>query len=187
MPVDLSLVVDALSFAAEKHRRQRRKDAQQSPYINHPIEVVRLLWTQGGIDDPVTLSAALLHDTLEDTDATADEILKRFGQEVLSVILEVTDDKALPKAERKQNQILTAAHLSQRARQIKLADKINNVRDVAHLPPHSWPIERRTAYLDWACAVVNQLRGGNDRLEKYFDETLAAARAKILADSSNAT
>jgi len=183
MPFDVNLFIRALAFAAERHRLQRRKDAQQSPYLNHLIDVARLLCEVGGIHDPVTLAAGLLHDILEDTQTSPDEIRSQFGNEVLAVIEEVSDDKTLPKAERKQLQILHAPGLSQRAKLVKLADKISNVYDVAHLPPHSWPVERRQGYLDWAQAVAEGLRGTNGPLEACFDKTIQIARARISIDS----
>lgn len=186
MPLDLNLFIRALAFAAERHSQQRRKDAQQSPYLNHLIEVARLLFEVGGIQDPVTLAAGLLHDILEDTQTSADEIRVHFGEDVLTVIREVSDDKTLPKADRKQLQILHAPGLSQKAKLVKLADKISNVYDVAHLPPHSWPVERRKGYLDWAQAVVEGLRGTNEPLEACFDETLIVARARIAIDAPGA-
>ena len=126
----LGSILAAVHFAADKHRDQRRKDAEASPYINHPIEVAELLERVGGITDIVTLQGALLHDTIEDTNTTPEELEKAFGKEVRSVVEEVTDDKRLPKEDRKRLQIEHAPHVSLRAKQIKLADKIANVRSV---------------------------------------------------------
>jgi guanosine-3',5'-bis(diphosphate) 3'-pyrophosphohydrolase len=176
---DFTLFLKALSFSADKHRHQRRKDEKASPYINHPIEVANILWTVGNVSDIAAILAAILHDTIEDTDTTPGEIRDNFGDEVLRLVLEVSDDKNLPKIERKQNQITHSPHLSQRAKELKLADKICNVHDMAFAPPDSWPMERRIAYLQWAEAVINGLRGANEPLEKYFDETLTAARKKL--------
>jgi GTP diphosphokinase / guanosine-3',5'-bis(diphosphate) 3'-diphosphatase len=163
-------LVDAIAFAAEKHRRQRRKDAEASPYINHPIALARVLAVEAGLTDPVLLSAAVLHDTLEDTETTYEELAARFGAKVASVVREVTDDKTLDKAERKRLQIEHAAGISRRAKLVKLADKICNVRDVAASPPHGWPLERRREYFDWAKAVVERMRGTQRKLERLFDE-----------------
>jgi guanosine-3',5'-bis(diphosphate) 3'-pyrophosphohydrolase len=165
---DLALILHAAAFAAHKHRRQRRKDAETSPYINHPLGLANTL-AQAGINDPVALSAALLHDTIEDTDATAEELLQAFGPEIASVVLEVTDDKSLPKAERKRLQIERAAHLSTAAKLVKLADKISNLRDVSDSPPQDWSIERKREYFDWARQVVDGLRGTHSQLEELFD------------------
>lgn len=183
---DLSFFLKALNFSARKHRHQRRKDEAASPYINHPIEVANILWTVGDIHDLPTVIAAILHDTLEDTDTTPEELRAAFGEEILGLVLEVSDDKNLPKQERKQNQIAHSPHLSRRAQQIKLADKISNVHDIAFAPPDHWPLQRRIDYLTWAEAVIDGLRGANKELEKYFDETLALARKKLTEESGNA-
>jgi len=166
-------LVDAIAFAADKHRRQRRKDAEASPYINHPIALARVLTVEAGLTDPVLLAAAVLHDTLEDTETTYEELRERFGATVASVVLEVTDDKTLDKADRKRLQIEHAAGISRRAKLVKLADKICNVRDVASSPPSGWPLERRREYFDWARAVVERMRGTQRKLEKLFDEAYA--------------
>ena len=127
--------VRALAFASRKHSQQRRKDADASPYINHPIALVSILAVEAGINDCDTLGAALLHDTIEDTDTSVEELVEAFGGPVASLVQEVTDDKRLPKAERKLRQVEHAAHLSPKARPVKLADKIANLRDVADSPP----------------------------------------------------
>ena len=182
--IEMSLLLKALNFSAEKHCHQRRKDRKASPYINHPIEVANILWTIGDIFDISTIIAAILHDTIEDTDTTAEEIRDQFGDDVLGLVLEVSDDRRLPKQERKQKQVTHSPHLSCRAKQLKLADKICNVHDIAFAPPDAWPIERRWEYLQWAEAVINGLRGTHAQLEKYFDETLADARKKLTEEQS---
>jgi guanosine-3',5'-bis(diphosphate) 3'-pyrophosphohydrolase len=149
--------VRALAFASRKHSLQRRKDADASPYINHPIALVSILAVEAGITDHETLCAALLHDTIEDTDTSLDELTRAFGQPIASLVQEVTDDKQLPKAERKQRQVQHARHLTPKARLIKLADKIANLRDVAGSPPADWPLARRQEYFDWAKEVVDQI------------------------------
>src|SRR5437868_497704 len=140
---DMTLFLKALKFSARKHRNQRRKDKEGSPYINHPIYVADTLWTIGRVHDPITLAGAILHDTIEDTDATPEEIEELFGKEVLSLVLEVSDDKRLPKEVRKQLQIENASHKSTRAKLIKIADKICNVHDISNSPPSNWPMQRR--------------------------------------------
>ena len=140
-------LLEAIRFSAEKHRNQRRKDSEQSPYINHPIEVTQLLWEVGGVRDIDVLLAAVLHDTVEDTDTRPEEIRERFGVQVLSFVMEVTDDKSLPKAKRKRLQIENAAHKSYGAKLIKLADKSCNVRNLVTMPPKDWSLERRQEYL----------------------------------------
>ena len=174
---DFPLLIDAIAFAAEKHRNQRRKDAEASPYINHPIALARVLAVEGGVTDAVVLAAAVLHDTIEDTQTTAEELRERFGEEITSVAQEVTDDKALDRAERKRLQVEHASHLSSRAKLVKLADKICNVRDVASAPPAGWSLERRREYFDWAKQVVDGMRGIHPGLEAIFDQ---AYRAKPL-------
>jgi guanosine-3',5'-bis(diphosphate) 3'-pyrophosphohydrolase len=171
--MELALLFRALAFAAHKHRDQRRKDPDASPYINHPIALARLLSVEVGMGDAALLAAAVLHDTLEDTETTYEELKERFGARVASVVLEVTDDKTLPKKERKRLQIEHAAHISRRAKLVKLADKICNVRDVAANPPQSWPLRRRREYFDWAKRVVRRMRGTHARLERLFDEAYA--------------
>ena len=170
MPDPTGLLLKALAFAAHKHRDQRRKNEAASPYINHPIALANVLWQEGGVRDAAVLAAALLHDTIEDTDTQPEELRAEFGDEIAEVVLEVTDDKSLPKAERKRLQVEHAGHISQAAQLVKLADKICNVRDVASEPPQDWDLERRRAYFDWARAVVDGLRGVNPRLEAAFDE-----------------
>ncbi|HNY87639.1 MAG TPA: HD domain-containing protein [Candidatus Hydrogenedentes bacterium] len=168
-------ILTALHFAALKHRDQRRKDAGASPYINHPIEVAELLARVGGVNDPAVLIAALLHDTVEDTETTFDEVEALFGAEVRGMVAEVTDDNDLPKAERKRLQIVHAPHLSPGARQIKLADKISNVKALVHTPPAKWSTARRREYIAWCGEVVAGLRGCGPALEALFDAVHAEA------------
>jgi GTP diphosphokinase / guanosine-3',5'-bis(diphosphate) 3'-diphosphatase len=167
------LLIDALAFAAYKHRRQRRKDAEASPYINHPIALAHVLTAEAGITNAKILAAAILHDTIEDTETSYEELRERFGRTIAGVVREVTDDKTLSKADRKRLQIEHAEHLSRRARLVKLADKISNVRDIAANPPHDWPLQRRREYFDWAKAVVDRIRKTNRKLERAFDEAYA--------------
>ena len=176
---DLELIFAALHFAADKHRNQTRKGEEASPYINHPIEVAEVLVRVGGVIDPAILQAAILHDTIEDTLTSAEEIDVAFGPVVRRLVEEVSDDKSLPKAERKRLQIEHGPMLSPGARQIKIADKICNVRDVGSKPPKDWPFERRCEYLAWAEQVVNACRGANPRLEQRFDDVLAEGRTRL--------
>ena len=171
-------LLGALAFAAHKHRDQRRKGSMAPPYINHPIAVAQVLASEGGIDDPVVLMAAILHDTIEDTETTAEELRDAFGEAVTAIVLEVTDDKSLKKEERKALQIAHAAGRSQAARLVKLADKISNLRDIAHDPPGNWPLQRQQEYFDWAKAVVDQLRGTHAGLEAAFDVAHSSKPAK---------
>ena len=165
----VAAVVKAVAFAAEKHRHQRRKDADASPYINHPIALASVLAIEGGISDPTVLCAAVLHDTIEDTQTTAVELESMFGPVVAAIVLEVTDDKALEKHVRKQRQIEHAAHLSMHAKLVKLADKICNLRDILASPPANWSAERKRTYFDWAAQVVGGVRGVHPGLEAVFD------------------
>jgi len=169
-------ILKALHFAAQKHRDQRRKDIEASPYINHPIEVAELLTSIGMVTDPVILQAAILHDTIEDTQTTPKELEEVFGAEVSRVVQEVTDDKSLPKDERKRLQIKHAPRLSSRARQIKIADKISNIQAVTSAPPKDWSLERRREYLDWTEKVVAGCRGTNEALETFYDKALQEGR-----------
>ena len=173
MKADLSLLLRALAFAAHKHRDQRRKDVAASPYINHPIALADVLVNEGGIDEVEVLCAALLHDTIEDTDTTRDEVAGAFGERVAAIVAEVTDDKTLAKAERKEAQVEHAAHISREAKLVKLADKICNLRDVVAHPPAGWSLERRREYFDWAKRVVDRLRGAHPGLEAVFDRAHA--------------
>ncbi len=167
---DIGILLQTLVFAAHKHRDHRRKDPSHSPYVNHLIEVTDLLWRVGGVRDPVLLTAAVLHDAIEDTHTSADEIRRQFGQEVLDLVLEVTDDKSLPQDVRKRLQVEHAAAISLRAKQLKIADKISNVRDIMDTPPPDWPVERQKEYQEWARQVVDQVRGANPALEAEFDK-----------------
>ena len=176
---DTGFVLEAVRFAAEKHKNQRRKGAESPPYINHPVEVAEHLWRVGKVRKTTVITAALLHDTLEDTSTTPEEIRERFGEEVLGLVREVTDDKRLPKQERKRLQIDHAPGLSPGAKEIKLADKYCNVRDIAENPPVDWSPERKREYLHWAQRVANGLRGANPALEKALDELLVNAGKQV--------
>lgn len=165
----IAVVLKAAEFAAHKHRDQRRKDVDASPYINHPISLANVLRNEGGISDPVTLAAALLHDTLEDTETSYEELRGQFGEEIADVVVEVTDTKWLSKEASKRLQISKASHSSARARAVKIADKICNLRDILSSPPAGWPLARRQGYFDWAKQVVDGVRGDYPALEQRFD------------------
>ena len=184
-PIDTKVMsasfLKALTFAAEKHRNQRRKDTSQTPYINHPIQVANILLNEAQVTDEVVLMAALLHDTVEDTDTTFDELEQHFGKTVRDIVAEVTDDKSLPKAVRKQYQIDHAPHLSDRAKLVKLADKISNVRDTATSPPAGWPQTRIDEYLEWGKAVIAPMRGTHTQLEALFDQAYRAGKAAVVS------
>lgn len=163
----MGLFLKALEFSAEKHKLQRRKGYNQVPYINHPIKVCHLLYMSEEKDIDL-LIAALLHDTLEDTSATEEEIALLFGKPVLEIVLEVTDNMELPYAERKQKQIDKAPFLSDAAKKLKIADKICNIHDIVTYPL-SWANERKIAYLEWAKKVVERCKGANAFLDLKFD------------------
>lgn len=165
-------LLHAVHFSASKHRDQRRKDQPRSPYINHPIRVAEILWTVGAVRDEATLLAAILHDVIEDTQTTPAEIQTEFGEIVLRLVLEVTDDKDLPKQQRKRRQIEHAPHLSRPAQLIRLADKISNLHDLLYSPPQRWSLQRRQDYVRWTEKVVAGLRGASPAMEQNYDHLL---------------
>lgn len=178
--MDFRLVIKAAVFAAEKHKYQRRKGFNQVPYINHPLKVANLLM-ECGEDDHALLLGAILHDVIEDSDATAAEIAEKFGKEVSDLVLELTDDKELPYAVRKELQIKNSPGLSLKAKKLKIADKICNMQDIVNYPL-DWTSERRLSYLEWAEHVVNNCRGVSPVLENIFDETLREGLEKLQTD-----
>lgn len=169
MSNELKLVFKALHFSAHKHKNQRRKDADASPYINHPIAVANVLLNEADVTDLEVICAALLHDTIEDTETHRDELLREFGTAITGFVEEVSDDKSLDKDERKRRQITNAARASPQAKLVKLADKICNLRDILSSPPANWPLQRKQRYFDWANEVINNLRGVHAELESVFD------------------
>jgi guanosine-3',5'-bis(diphosphate) 3'-pyrophosphohydrolase len=164
------LILKAMAFAAWKHREQRRKGRGSVPYINHPIALAEVLWFEGRVRDPLVIAAAILHDTIEDTETTSDELRGKFGVAVAEVVVEVTDVIWLRNRARKKLQVAKAAKSSQRAKLVKLADKICNLRDIKANPPPDWSLERRREYFDWAKSVVDGLRGASAPLERRFDQ-----------------
>jgi (p)ppGpp synthase/HD superfamily hydrolase len=174
MGSDIMAVARALDFAARKHSNQRRKGEAGEPYVNHLAEVARLVAEATEGQDPVAVVAALLHDTIEDTGTSHAELEREFGAEVAAVVVEVTDDKSLPKTERKRLQEENAPHKSRRAKLVKIADKTSNLRSIAKSPPMEWDLKRQQDYFDWAARVVAGCRGTNATLEKWFDEAHAA-------------
>lgn len=168
----LRLFVKAVAFAADKHRNQRRKDADASPYINHPIALANVLANEGGVSDVMVLCAALLHDTIEDTETTPEELTAVFGPTVTATVLDVTDDKSLDKHVRKQRQIERAPHISKEAKLVKLADKICNLRDILASPPADWSHDRKKGYFDLAAKVIVGVRGVHPELEAIFNGLL---------------
>ncbi|XP_059610686.1 guanosine-3',5'-bis(diphosphate) 3'-pyrophosphohydrolase MESH1 [Phlebotomus argentipes] len=169
MEESLKMYTKCVNFAAVKHKDQRRKDKDGTPYINHPVGVAYILTDEAGIWDLPVLLAAILHDTVEDTETTFEEIEEHFGTQVRNVVAEVTDDKTLPKDVRKAKQIENAAKSSYEARLVKLADKLYNLRDLQRCLPVGWTDGRRKEYFRWAKAVVDNLRGTNAILEEALD------------------
>jgi (p)ppGpp synthase/HD superfamily hydrolase len=172
-------IMRALDFAARRHASQRRKGSLAEPYLNHLVEVACLLaeFTEGL--DPELICAGILHDIVEDTPTEFFELEDRFGAGVATLVRELTDDKRLPKALRKKMQVRSAPHKSPRARMIKIADKISNIRSVLDSPPAGWDLHRCRNYIDWASRVVEGCRGVNQRLERSFDEVRQKAHAKL--------
>ena len=170
MSTDIVLLAQAADYAARQHIAQRRKGERAEPYINHLTEVAALLAEATGGNDATLLAGGLLHDTLEDTDATYEDLEQRFGPEVAALVAEVTDDKSLPKEERKRLQITKTPAKSRRAKLLKLADKTSNLRGLVASPPMGWTEARLRDYVVWANDVVRSCRGLNPRLEAAFDE-----------------
>jgi|APDOM4702015248_1054824.scaffolds.fasta_scaffold16508_2 guanosine-3',5'-bis(diphosphate) 3'-pyrophosphohydrolase len=169
----VGLILKAAQFAAHKHRYQKRKDKNETPYINHPLEVARVLNEEGGVTDPGILAAALLHDTIEDTQTTYVELRGQFGKRIADIVAEVTDTKSLGKRTRKSLQVAKAGRASVAAQQVKIADKVSNLRDILASPPADWTLERKQQYFDWAKLVVDEVRDANPALTKRFDKLYA--------------
>lgn len=170
----------ALSFAASRHATQRRKGAGQAPYVNHLIDVAYILAREGAVTDEPILMAAVLHDTVEDTPTAFSELKELFGPVVTELVHELTDDKSLPFAVRKQHQIENAPTASTAAKHLKLADKTANLRDMVRCPPPDWTRERLAQYVVWSERVAAGLRGVNPGLERAFDAAASQARATYL-------
>lgn len=176
---DLGLLLAAAHFSADKHRDQRRKGSRNTPYINHPLEVAERLNRVGGIENATILAAAILHDTIEDTETTAAELAGLFGPAIAAIVEELSDDKDLHWRDRKRLEIEHAAKVSTAARLIKLSDKTSNVTDTVANPPGDWTLQRRRDYLEFAAKVAAGCRGLNAQLDAEFDSVLKAAQAKL--------
>jgi (p)ppGpp synthase/HD superfamily hydrolase len=176
---ELISVMRAADFAAKWHTHQRRKGAAQEPYVNHLLEVASLVTEATNGTEPNVTIAALLHDAIEDQNISADIIACEFSQDVANLVLEVTDDKSLPKSERKRKQVESAPKKSREAKLIKLADKTSNVRAVTTSPAPDWSIQRRREYIEWAKSVVAGVRGTSPWLEQQFDDATKSAEALI--------
>jgi (p)ppGpp synthase/HD superfamily hydrolase len=167
----IQLILSAALFAAQRHANQKRKGAAAEPYVNHLIEVAQLVSTATPEPDVHMVMAALLHDTIEDTGTTREELMEQFGGDVAALVVEMTDDKSLPKAERKRLQVEHAPNMSIRAQTIKLADKISNLRSILISPPADWDYERKRQYFDWGKRVVDALSQPNPILKAEFERT----------------
>ena len=174
---EMRRILKAALYAAKKHSGQKRKD-NVTPYINHPLEVAALLADVGGVTDEDVLVAALLHDVVEDTETEPEEIASIFGPAVRGYVAEVTDDKSLPKEERKRLQIERAPSLSKGAKQLRLADKISNIRDLTNNPPKDWSDDRKVEYFEWSYSVFEGLRGANKELEDLFSKSTKRGRRR---------
>lgn len=173
MSEDIVRLARAVDFAARKHVHQRRKGEAAEPYFNHLSEVARLLAEATDGNDPNLVIAGLLHDTIEDQEVTREELVAEFGEDVASLVVEVTDNKTLKPEERKRLQIVKAPYKSPRAKMLKIADKTANLRAILSSPPTKWSLQRKQDYFDWAKSVVDGCRGVNARLEAWFDEYFA--------------
>lgn len=185
------LLLKSIDFAAFRHRNQLRKGSGRIPYINHPIKVANHLALAGEDENTELLIAAILHDVIEDTvepgiqkEQLAAFIGEKFGKNVLSVVLEVTDDKSLKKEERKKLQVDLSSQRSVNAKKLIIADKTVNIQDISENPPEGWTDQRVTDYFDWAERVVTNVRGLNRILDEVFDKTLAEARQKYRSEQA---
>jgi guanosine-3',5'-bis(diphosphate) 3'-pyrophosphohydrolase len=176
---EFDLVEGAVLFAASKHAGQQRKGADASPFVVHPLGVALILCVEGGVLDSHVLAAAILHDTVENTDASFDELRNHFGEKVASIVAEVSDNKSLPREERRRLQIATASSKSREAKLVKLGDNIHNLRGLEHVPPTDWERARIDAYFAWAEQVVRGLRGTCQPLEERLDALFEAHQVEF--------
>lgn len=180
---DIVLIAKAHDFAARKHAAQRRKGADQEPYVNHPAEVAYLVAVATDGKDPAAVAAAQLHDVIEDQDVTREEIAREFSEEIADLVVEVTDDKALPKRERKRLKIERAPFMSRRGKILKLSDITANLRSLLRSPPIEWSIETKREYLGWANQMAIGLRGVSAWLDAQFDEAARKLDEALTAES----
>ena len=177
---DIGLILQAAHFSADKHRDQRRKGSRNTPYINHPLEVAERINRIGRIEDVTILVAAILHDTIEDTETTAEELAVLFGPAVAKLVSELTVDKEPYWTVRKRNEIDDAPKMSDGAKLIKISDKTSNLADTISNPPGEWTLQRRRDYLEFARLVVDGCRGVNAALDAEFDRVAEEARKRFL-------
>lgn len=159
----------ACYFAANAHKRQKRKDATGTPYINHPIDVANIL-ADAGITDPDILCAAVLHDTIEDTYVTYDLIKEQFGEKVANIVKECSDDKSYPKEIRKQMQLKHSTNASVEAKLVKAGDKLSNIGDLDSNPPANWTQDEIQGYITWCYAVCLEIKGHNQIVDQRLSD-----------------
>jgi len=175
-----AIVFEALDFAARRHRDQRRKGPGGAPYVNHLIEVVRLLSVVAGVEDPEVLAAGALHDVLEDTKTQPEELTEHFGSRVTNLVRSLTDDRTLSRETRRA---ITLKHLSiaeEIVRLIKLADLTSNVAEL----PSDWDHERRQTYLDWSARAAQLCFGQSEALDRLYQQRVLNARVATAATGS---
>jgi guanosine-3',5'-bis(diphosphate) 3'-pyrophosphohydrolase len=175
----LRLVCEAAELAARRHNGMARKGRGNEPYINHLAEVANLLCAATEGADAELVAAGWLHDSIEDTDTTREELAQRFSERVGSLVQECTDDMSLPKAERRRLQVVNAPHKSAGAMLIKIADKISNVGARIVADPSAEERDDLVDYTNWAEQVVAGCRGGNAFLDQTFDTTVKLARSSL--------
>jgi (p)ppGpp synthase/HD superfamily hydrolase len=175
----ICLVSEAAEFAARRHTGMTRKGRGNEPYVNHLAEVANLLATVTGGRDAELIAVGWLHDTIEDTPTTQEELAQKFSDRVADLAAEVTDDMRLPKSTRRQLQIVDSPGKSASAKLVKIADKISNIRARIHSDPSQEQRANLTDYIDWAEKVVAGCRGGNAALDRAFDDTVDAARSTL--------
>ena len=168
MAEGIILVTRAAEFAARAHARHRRKDAGQTPYVNHLAHVARLL-AEAGCDANL-VAAGYLHDTIEDVRISHGALVSEFGQDIADLVLAVTDDKKQRWQKRKKAQIDRAADATPRVAALKLADKISNLHSLRDAPPHGWTAAEIATYVDWAHQVVTRLPSPNAALWADYEK-----------------
>ena len=183
MSTDVTRLTQALAFAAEAHANQRRKGAAQEPYLNHLVEVLDLVTQATGGDDVDLLIASLLHDVVEDTNVTEEELTESFGTRVAEIVQANSDDMSLPKDERRRKRIADMPRKAPDARIVKTADVISNIRAIVTSPPAGWTADRKLGYLDGCRQLIDAGRGANAALEKVFDQTVADAERTIRGEA----
>lgn len=165
---DIAKVVRAAYFAGEKHSKQRRGDVEATPYINHPLELASILVDEGLVGDVDVICASLLHDTLEDTDTSVDELVANFGPKIAGIVAEVSNDMSLDSQARKISELESISTLSKNAKLVKLVDKIANIRDVSTMPPVGWNLEKKEHYFDFALSIAERAKDASPRLYEIF-------------------